>query len=385
MGTSQALVLEQFLEGRGLAKKPGGLLTSLGAKLHRASELSSAAPRDPLPTTAPALDRLLPGGLPKGSLVELFSCRSSGRFSIALAALASATSSGQAAALIDLGDHLDPQTAEAAGVDLERLLWTRPKRVKEALAAAELLLGTGFPLVVVDLGLCPRGVRFLPDAAWLRLARAAQAQGSALLLLTPYRMSGIAAEAVVTTDGARAVWQGSGRTPRLLAGISSRLTLEKFGRVTPGRAEELSLAVVEALLCDPRDPRKAVEARVEAHDPRNALAVHHGQVKRVSGGQPRFSQHDSLGALDVGQLDRKDLVHDLQKRVEGGLDRVTPIDRDVAVKDLLKHLDVRDEALCFGETPLEHLLRVPLVGVRRAHEVHRDVRVEEDHRDGESR
>lgn len=247
MGASQALALEQFLEGRGLAKKPGGLLTSLGAKLYRASELSSAAPRDPLPTTALALDRLLPGGLLKGSLVELSGRRSSGRFSIGLAALASATSSGQAAALVDLGDHLDPQAAQAAGVDLERLLWVRPKRVKEALAATEVLLGTGFPLLVVDLGLSPRGVRFLPDAAWLRLARAAQAQGSALLLLTPYRMSGIAAEAVVAADGARAVWRGSERTPRLLAGISSRLTLEKFGRETPDRTASLSVFASEAL------------------------------------------------------------------------------------------------------------------------------------------
>ncbi|MGH9368999.1 MAG: hypothetical protein ACRD3M_15145 [Thermoanaerobaculia bacterium] len=247
MGALQALALERLLE-EGLAKRPGGgLLSSPGVHLRRASELASAcAQRGALPSAVPALDRLLPGGLPGGSLVELSGRRSSGRFSLGLAALAAATSSGQAAALVDLGDHLDPQAAEQAGVDLARLLWVRPQRAKEALAAAEMLIAAGFPLVVADLGLAPR-MRYVPDAAWVRLARAAQARGAALLLSTPWRSSGIAADAVVSAAGARPLWRGSGRAPRLLAGISSRLTLEKFGRVTPNQSEPFSLSVSEAV------------------------------------------------------------------------------------------------------------------------------------------
>jgi len=248
MGAPQALALEQFLEGRGFVKKPAGLLAGPGAKLLRASELPSPGQtRGSLATGLLVLDRLLAGGLPKGALVEVVGRRLSGRFSIALAALAAATSSGQAAALVDLGDHLDPQAAEKAGVELEHLLRVRPRRVKEALASAEMLLAAGFPLVVADLGLAPRHTRFLPDAAWLRLARSAQAQDAAFLLLTPYRLSGIAAEAVLSAEGARPIWQGSGRTPRLLAGISSRLTLEKYGRLTPGTTASLPLSVPEAL------------------------------------------------------------------------------------------------------------------------------------------
>ena len=44
---------------------------------------------------------------------------------------------GEAAALIDLGDHFDPQLAEENGVDLRRLLWVRPRTVKEAVMSAE--------------------------------------------------------------------------------------------------------------------------------------------------------------------------------------------------------------------------------------------------------
>ncbi len=247
MGALQAQVLEQLLE-RGLAKKLPGLLAGSGARLLRASQLPSPGQtRGSLATGLSALDRLLAGGLPKGALVEIVGRRLSGRFSIGLAALAAITSSGQAAALVDLGDHLDPQAAERAGVDLTRLLRVRPRRVKEALASAEMLLAAGFPLVVADLGLAPRHARFVPDAAWLRLARSAQAQGAALLLLTPYRLSGIVAEAVLSAQGARPIWQGSGRAPRLLTGISSRLTLEKHLRVRPGLTAPLSLSVPEAL------------------------------------------------------------------------------------------------------------------------------------------
>ncbi len=248
MAASQALALERLLEAEGFVKKPGGvLLSGLGARLSRASELPSArVERAVRPTAVPSLDRLLPGGLPKGDLVELSGRRSSGRFSLGLAALAAATSGGEPAALVDLGDHLDPQSAQEAGVDLRCLLWARPRRVREALATAEMLVAAGFPLVVADLGLSPR-TRFVPDAAWVRLARAAQAQGAALLLSTPARASGIAAGAVVSAAAARPVWRGSGLAPRLLAGLSARLTLEKHGRVTPGLSEAFSLSVAEAV------------------------------------------------------------------------------------------------------------------------------------------
>jgi len=243
---SQALAIESFLEGSS-SKKPGGLLSGLGAKLHRASDLAAREPSPSPLAPCPGIEQLLEGSLTRGKLIELVGCRSSGRFSIGLAALASRTSRGEPAALVDLGEHLDPQAAVEAGVDLELLLWVRPRRVKEALASAEMLLAAGFPLVVADLGLSPRGARYVPDAAWLRLSRAARSRGSSLLLLTPWRMSGIASDAVIAADAPRPLWRGSGKSPRLLTGLSSRLTLQKLARATPAATILLSLDVEASL------------------------------------------------------------------------------------------------------------------------------------------
>src|SRR5512144_1557460 len=154
---TQPLRLEDIVEKALAARPKSRLLAGLGAKISVASDLP---PRreigERLAAGVEPLDRLLSGGLPRG-LVELVGRRSSGRFSIGLAALASVTSAGEPAALLDPEENLDPQAAAAAGVDLELLLWVRPRRVKETLAAAEILLAAGFPLVVADLGLSARG------------------------------------------------------------------------------------------------------------------------------------------------------------------------------------------------------------------------------------
>jgi hypothetical protein len=236
--------------------RKGSLLAAAGARLSVASALPSrGAARETLVTSLASLDRLLAGGLPKGALVELASRRSSGRLSAGIAALAAVTSRGEPAAFVDLGNHLDPQCAQIAGVDLNRLLWARPERLKEAVAAAEMLLAAGFPLVVLDLGVPPLRGRFVPDAVWVRLARSAEARAAVLLLTSPYRVSGIAAETVIAADSARAVWEGGGLSPRLLQGISSRLTLEKNAGGSAGRKEMLALSVAEALISRESSPQ----------------------------------------------------------------------------------------------------------------------------------
>ena len=242
---SQALALEELLEGRGLVRKAAGagLLTGLGARLTRASALPSrGAARESLPTGVDELDLLLSGGLPRGGFVEVVARRSSGRFSLGLSVLASATSCGESAALVDVGGHLDPQSAEDAGVDLTRLLWVRPEKLKHAVAAAEMLLATGFALVVVDLGVPPVRGRFVPDAAWLRLERAARDRGAVLLLLSPYRV-GATAEAVVALDAARPVWCGERNAPPMLSGIGARMTLQKDAAANEGARGALRMAV----------------------------------------------------------------------------------------------------------------------------------------------
>jgi hypothetical protein len=275
-GFSESERPERF-ETKALRLVRASLPEELRARVRSARELgrdlSEAEPEEPpLSTALPALDRLLQGGLPRGQMVEMIGARSSGRFSAVLSLLAAATSVGEAAALIDLGDGFDPATATAAGVDLERLLWARPTRLKHALAAAEMLLASGFPLVALDLGMPPvRGGRGA-EAAWLRLARAARDHEAVLLIASPYRLSGTSASLVLQAERARAVWQGEGNAPRLLGGARSRVRLEKGRGRLPGQSEEIDFVLAEAPPAPVR-PRTAPKARPQTVASPEAPAV----------------------------------------------------------------------------------------------------------------
>jgi hypothetical protein len=215
--------------------------------LLRGCDVGRSTPRAPLPTGVEALDTLLSGGLPRGGLVELSGERSAGRFSTVLSTLASATRMGENAAFVDLSGGLDPQGAEEAGIDLSRLLWIRPGRLKEALRSAEIALAAGFALVAVDLGLPPLGGR-APEAAWVRLARSARQRGSALFLSTPYPVSGSEASAALRLRLERPVWEGEGLSPRLLCGVAAAFTLEKKRGESPGQVARAEFRVAGAEL-----------------------------------------------------------------------------------------------------------------------------------------
>jgi hypothetical protein len=216
--------------------------------LYRASDLvrkrRAELREDPLPTSLTGLDHLLGGGLPRGILVELIGRGSCGRFTTLLSALRAVTGAGEAAALVDQGAQLDPQVAAEIGIDLERLLWLRPQNLGDSLAAAELLIHTGFPLVALDLGLPPVRGR-APLAAWLRLARNASNHGAVVLAGSPYRLSGCAAGVVVTGGRGRGDWSIGGAS-RLLNGLQSRFFLSKrIGHADLGEAPVV-LALPEA-------------------------------------------------------------------------------------------------------------------------------------------
>lgn len=163
-----------------LAERASPSLSELRTLLQR------QAPRPPegvVATGLGAVDRLIGGGLPRGRLTELCGPRSSGRTALALAALGAATARGEVAALVDVGGSLDVGRAAAAGVVLERLLWMRAEQARAGLQAADVVLAAGgFALVVLDLGDAPPR---LPDAGYLRLARAAERAQAAVLLVAP--------------------------------------------------------------------------------------------------------------------------------------------------------------------------------------------------------
>jgi len=249
-----------------------GLPREIAARLTTAAGLSRGrfAPGF-LPTRVEGLDRLLGGGLPRGALVEMSGRASSGRFSVALSALAATTQTGEAAALVDPGDHFDPQGAAAAGAELSRVLWLRPRGLKPALAAAETVLATGFALVVLDLGLSRIFRRRFDDAVWLRLARRARFHDAALLVLAPYRVTGAAAHVVLAADTARAGWDRASLDRRaqsvsLLDGLSSRLVLEKTRDAKLANGKEktslLNLSLLDAIQAGREERKEREEDRI---------------------------------------------------------------------------------------------------------------------------
>ncbi len=83
-----------------------------------------------------ALDEVLRGGLPVGALTELVGPECSGRTTVALKFVAGLTQGGRVCVWIDVSNALDPASAAAAGVDLERLLWVRCGAAKPATSYA---------------------------------------------------------------------------------------------------------------------------------------------------------------------------------------------------------------------------------------------------------
>ena len=196
----------------------GVTATSRLVPVTRASRLEVRPTPEMVSTGIPELDEMT-GGLPRGGLTEILGPASSGRTSILLAALSSATRRGEVCALVDVSDALDPLSAEAAGMDFGKLLWVRcgernalppkpkdpkkpidPKKnekgpgrlrgetpLDQALRVTDLLLqGGGFGLVAIDLGDVPvPTARRVPLTSWFRFQRVVEHTPTVLILVTP--------------------------------------------------------------------------------------------------------------------------------------------------------------------------------------------------------
>jgi len=168
-----------------------------------------------------AIDALA-GGLPRGCVTEICGPASSGRTTLLLAALAAATRRGEFCVLVDSCDALDPQSAAAAGLELDRLLWVRcgestsqkkspllaPRTrekwgtrtaanqsehcLEQVLRATDLLLESGgFGMIVLDLGdLPPQAARRIPLTTWFRFRRAIERTPTVLLAIEQQPIAG---------------------------------------------------------------------------------------------------------------------------------------------------------------------------------------------------
>jgi hypothetical protein len=143
-----------------------------------------------------------------------------------MAALAAATRRGEFCVVVDASDTLDPHSAAAAGVELDRLLWVRcsesspqkeyssrrhreteknslknqiqpqsknqENRLEQVLRATDLLLESGgFGLIVLDLGdMPPQAARRIPLTTWFRFRRAIEHTPTILLAIEQHAIAG---------------------------------------------------------------------------------------------------------------------------------------------------------------------------------------------------
>lgn len=181
------------------------------------------------------------GGLPRGTLTEIFGPASSGRTSLLTSILAAATERQEICALIDAEDAFDPASAAAAGVHLERLLWIRcGHNAEHALKAADLLVqGGGFGLVAMDLGdTPPHTARRISLTSWFRLRRAVENTPTVLVAVAQQSNAKTCASLMLECTRERVMW--SGGTP-LLRGMQVRVLRRKPTREVTARFQTAAL------------------------------------------------------------------------------------------------------------------------------------------------
>ena len=209
----------------------------------QAAAVQAAGQQDVLPTGLAALDRLLGGGVARGSLAEIVGPASSGRTGLLFGLMAQATLRGELVACIDAFDSLDPLCAQSCGVRLERMLWVRcagnsaAQSVARALKAADIVAQAGgFGVVALDLeaveigsSAASQALTGIPSRSWFRLQRAVQGTPSLALVLQSCSRAAGAASLVLSCERKQCDWGGP-QHPPLLRGIAAEIELVRGRR-----------------------------------------------------------------------------------------------------------------------------------------------------------
>ena len=168
------------------------------------------------PTGITEIDRVV-GGIPRGALTQICAppSVSSGRTTLLLSLLAQITGQEQFCALVDTCDSFDPESANAMGVGLPRLLWVRcsdrgMKSVEQAFKAVDILIQNGgFGLIALDLGdVNEKLTRKIPLTTWFRFARVMETLPTALVVMLAHSAAQSCA-ALTLNMGASAQWSGT--------------------------------------------------------------------------------------------------------------------------------------------------------------------------------
>ena len=217
--------------------------SALARHLVPESQLRQRLEREHLPTGIGAFDHAA-GGLPRGSVTEIYGPATSGKTTFIHSFLAHATASGEYCALIDGSDTFDPASAAAAEADLRRLLWVRCHNVEEALKAADLLVHSGgWGVIALDLtGIHSGIVRKVPMSWWYRFRRAVENTPTSFLVIEtePY----VKNCAVMTLEfpAAPSVWSGEHRDFRVLRGAEVQVMPRKPMRSQQSKFRARALA-----------------------------------------------------------------------------------------------------------------------------------------------
>jgi hypothetical protein len=130
---------------------------------------------------------VLTGGLPRGSISEIFGPASSGRTSLMYSMLAYATAHEETCALVDTNDVFAPTAIAEAGIDFDRLQWVRcAGNLEHAFKATDLLLHAGgFGLVILDLGdVAGKDARRIISSWWYRFRRTVEDRPTVLTVIS---------------------------------------------------------------------------------------------------------------------------------------------------------------------------------------------------------
>ena len=142
---------------------------------------------------------------------------------------AEATARNEVCALVDGNDAFDPKSAAAAGVELNRLLWVRCRKLDQVLKTTDLLLqGGGFGRVVMDLtDLHLSHVRSIPLASWFRFQRTIERTPTVLVVMSPESIVKSAAALVLRMEMRGTDWS------TLLNGLNSNIEIVRSRRSRP--------------------------------------------------------------------------------------------------------------------------------------------------------
>ena len=93
---------------------------------------------------------------------------------------------------------------------------------------------------------------------------------------------------------------------------------------------------------------------------------------------PWYSSTICLARSTAPRIDRQHLIRDAQQSIKRWLNRVAAVDRNIAMKNFLQHLGVGHQALAVADEFLQQALGIDLVRMRRAHQVHGDVGINQN-------